>query len=49
MKQCLRTEAVALQTIRQLYELSTEQEALQLLADVTSLVKGLEPNGYPRR
>ena len=38
-----------MQTVRQLYELSSEEEVLALLADVTSYVSGKDPPTYPRR
>ncbi len=40
---------MAVQTVRQLYELSTEEEALTLLADISTYVRTMETPSYPRR
>lgn len=37
------------QTVRQLYELSSEEEVLALLADVNNYVSGMDLPRYPRR
>ena len=38
-----------MQTVRRLYELSTEDEALDLLAYVARLIRAPEAPAYPRR
>ena len=40
---------LTMQTVRRLYELSTEDEALDLLAYVARLIKAPEAPAYPRR
>ncbi len=40
---------MAMQTVRQLYELSSEEEALVLLAEIASFVSSADPPKYPRR
>ena len=38
-----------MQTVRQLYELSNEEEALALLADTATYVRSTDMPSYPRR
>ena len=40
---------VAVQTVRHLYELSSEEEALALLADTATYVRSTDMPSYPRR